>query len=74
MIRIRRRDLLAAIGVDAIDREAMAGLPVYLHSLEIKLAQAQGELTDNDHLSDAVCDAFNIVRALRLTVTEGNGE
>lgn len=74
MIRIRHRDLLVAIGVDAIDREALAGLPVYLHSLELKLAKAQDELADNDHLSDAVGDAFNIVRALRLTATEGKGK
>lgn len=74
MIRVRNRDLLAAVGVDVIDREAMAELPVYLHSLEHRLIQAQDELIDNDHLSDAVADAFNVVRVLRLAATEGRSE
>lgn len=68
-MNIRRRDLLNAIGVDN-DREALAGLPVYLRSLELKLRQAAQEMEDNDYLSDAVVDACNIVRVLRLQSTK----
>lgn len=69
-MNIRRRDLLNAIGVDT-DREALAGLPVYLRSLELKLRQAEQELEDNDHLSDAVVDALNILRVLQIAVHQG---
>ena len=71
MINVRHRDLLTAIGVDAIDREALAGLPDYLRSLETTLSEAQQALDDDDRLAYAVGDASNIVQVLRTKITEG---
>ena len=71
MISVRHRDLLAAIGVDAIDREALAGLPDYLRSLEATLSEAQQALDDDDRLAYAVGDASNIVQVLRTKIAEG---
>lgn len=69
-MNVRRRELLTALGVDVIDREAMAGLPDYLRSLELALCEAQQELEDDDRLSYAVGDACNIVQVLRTKITE----
>jgi hypothetical protein len=71
VINVRHRDLLTAIGVDAIDREALAGLPDYLRSLETTLSEAQQALDDDDRLAYAVGDASNIVQVLRTKITEG---
>lgn len=69
-MKVRHRELLTAIGVDAIDREALAGLPDYLRSLELALSEAQQALDDDDRLSYAVGDACNIVQVLRTKITE----
>lgn len=70
-MHVRHRDLLTAIGVDAIDREALAGLPDYLRSLATTLSEAQQALDDDDRLAYAVGDASNIVQVLRTKITEG---
>ena len=69
-MKVRHRELLTAISVDAIDREALAGLPDYLRSLELALSEAQQALDDDDRLSYAVGDACNIVQVLRTKITE----
>lgn len=74
MINVRHRELLTALGVDAIDREALAVLPEYLRLLEITLSEAQEALDDDDRLASAVGDASNIVQVLRTKITEGRGE
>ena len=73
-MKVRHRELLTAIGVDAIDREALAGLPDYLRSLELALSEAQQALDDDDRLSYAVGDACNIVQVLRTKITEERSE